>query len=72
MYQMPMILRYDFNCGNLGKEIFSMSEGSEFLIYFSISCRSDSKEMLLVVIIIPLLLTQMKLAIVLDLIVLRT
>ena len=50
-----MILRYDFDCGNLDKEIFLTSEGSEFLTYFSISCRSNPEEMLLVVIIIPLL-----------------
>ena len=67
-----MILRYNFNYGNLGKEIFSMSEGSEFLTYFSISCRSDPEETLLVVIIISLLSTRMKSAIVLDLIVFRT
>ena len=71
MYGIPMILRYNFNCSNLGEEIFSTSEGSEFLTYFSISCRSDPEEILLVVIIIPLLSTWMKSAIVLDLIVLR-
>ena len=52
-----MILRYNFDCSNLGEEIFSMSEGSEFLTYFSISYRSDPEEILLVVIIIPLLST---------------
>ena len=57
MYGIPTILRYNFDCGNLGKETFSMSEDSEFFTYFSISCRSDSEEMLLVVITIPLLLT---------------
>jgi len=57
MYGIPIILRYDFNCGNLGEEIFSMSEDSEFLTYFSISYRSDPEETLLVVIIIPLLST---------------
>ena len=71
MYGIPTILRYDFDCGNLGEEIFSTSIGSEFFTYFSISCRSDPKEMLLVVIIIPFLSTQMKSAIMLDLIVLR-
>ena len=71
MYRIPMILRYDFDCSNLGKETFSTSEGSEFFAYFSISCGSDPEEMLLVVITIPLLSIWMKLAIVLDLIVLR-
>ena len=71
IYGIPTILRYNFDCGNLGEEIFSMSESSEFLTYFSISCRSDSEETLLVVIIIPLLLIRMKLAIVLDSIVFR-
>ena len=71
MYEIPMILRYNFDCGNLGEEIFSTSKGSEFLTYFSISYRSDPEETLLVVIIIPLLSTQMKSAIVLDLIVFR-
>ena len=71
MYEIPMILRYNFDCGNLGEEIFSTSKGSEFLTYFSISHRSDPEEILLVVIIISLLSTQMKSAIVLDLIVFR-
>ena len=71
MYRIPMILRYNFNCSNLDKETFSTSEGSEFFTYFSISCRSDPEETLLVVITIPLLSTWIKSAIVLDLIVLR-
>ena len=72
MYRISMILRYDFNCSSLDEEIFSTSEGSGFFTYFSISCRSDPEEMLLVIITILLLSTWIKSAIVLDLIVLRT
>ena len=34
MYRIPTILRYDFNCSNLGKETFSTSEDSEFFYIF--------------------------------------
>jgi len=66
------ILRYDLDWVSLAGKTLSALEKSEFLMYFSISWRSKPDDMLLVIIIIPLSFTQMKLAIMLDLIALRT
>ena len=71
LYGMPTILRQDLDCRSLGEEIQSASEENEFLIYFSIFCRSEFKEILLVVITIPLFSTQIKSTIVFELIPLR-
>ena len=65
------ILRYDLDWGSLADNILSKLEESEFLIYFSISWRSEPNETLLVIKTIPLSLTCMKLANVLDLIALK-
>jgi len=57
--------------GSLASKTLSALEESEFLMYFSISWRLGPDNILLVIITIPLSFTQMKLAIVLDLIALR-
>ena len=65
------ILRYDLDWGSQANETLSVLEESELLTYFLISWRLEPEETLLVVMTIPLSSTQMKLAIVLDLIVLK-
>ena len=55
----------------MGEEICSISVEREFLTYFSISYKSEFKEMLLVVMTIPLSSTQIKSTIILELIPLR-
>ena len=64
-------MRYDLNWGILASDILSALEESEFLIYLSISWRSEPDKILLVIITIPLSSTQMKSANMLDLIALR-
>ena len=68
---MPMILRYNFDCGSLGELIWLASTHKEFLMYFSISWRSERLTTLLVEITIPLSLIQMKSAMTFDLMLLR-
>ena len=71
MKRILTILRYDLDWGSLASETLSALEESEFLMYFSISWRLEPDDMLLVIIMIPLFSTQMKSAIMLDLIALR-
>ena len=57
MKGIPTILRYNLDWGSLASKTLSALEESEFLMYFSISWRSEPNDMLLVVITIPLFST---------------
>ena len=72
IYGIPTILRYNLDCGSLREEIWSMSDMREFFTHFSISWRLEGLATLLVMIMISLSSTQMKSAIMFDLISLRT
>ena len=71
MQGMPTIFRQDLDCRSLRDEICFASVVRKFFTYFLISCKSEDEETLLVVIMIPLSLAQMKSAIVFDKIFLR-
>ena len=63
---MLTILRYDFDCGNLGDSIWSSSTTREFLTHLSISWRSEGLATLLVKIIMHLSSSLMKSAMMFD------